>query len=159
HVLRAAASTGLSAEEVTERLRQLGFEISESPETNPTDLRIISRDLDGTAPWLDPQQPVPTTHVLRAAASTGLSAEEVTERLRQLGFEISESPEVNSTDLQIISHDLDGAAPWLSQDEPVYPDYILRAARFTGRTPYEIAARLTALNYKLPEFLSVEKGS
>ena len=31
---------------------------------------MVSRDLDGSYPWLDPDRPVTTLHLLRAAEST-----------------------------------------------------------------------------------------
>ena len=35
------------------------------------DLTFISRDLDGSRPWLDPTEPVRLPHVLKASHRTG----------------------------------------------------------------------------------------
>ncbi|MFE9599894.1 caspase family protein, partial [Streptomyces hokutonensis] len=116
----AAAKLGRSTDEIEDRLKELGYDALNLPEVMDFQVRqIVSTRLDGAAPWLDSQQPVPTPHVIWAAAVMGLSAEEVTERLRQLGFEVSESPEIKPADLRIISRDLDGAAPWLDPQQPV----------------------------------------
>jgi hypothetical protein len=36
-------------------------------EFGPRDIILASRDLDGAGPWLDPAEPVPLVHLLRAA--------------------------------------------------------------------------------------------
>ncbi|MFF0397421.1 caspase family protein [Streptomyces sp. NPDC005248] len=158
HVLAAAENTGLSVDEVTKRLRQLGFAASSVLEADPMDFRIMSKDLDEVAPWLEPGIPVHPGHVLAAAENTGLSVDEVTKRLRAWGFEVPYFSEVEPMDLRISSRDLDGTPPWITWGELVYPDHILRASRLTGQTPYATATRLTTLGYKLPEFLDVEEG-
>jgi hypothetical protein len=158
HVLRAAEATGWSVDDIAGRLRQLGFAVIPASEADPMDLRIMSRDLDGESPWLEIWRRVHPGHIFAAAEVTGWPVTKVAERLRRWGFVVPSVSEAEPMDLRITSHDLDGQVPWLSPDEPVYPDHILRAARFVGQTPYNIATRLTELGYRLPEFLAVQKG-
>lgn len=158
HVLLAAEATGASVDEIAGRLRQLGFVVCPVSGLEPKDLHIVSVDLDGAAPWLDPWVPVPPSHVSAAAEETGESVNEVAGRLRCWGFDVPFVTEDDPIDLRITSRHVDGMSPSLDPQEPVFPDHILRVARSTGQTPYNIVARLTVLGYRLPEFLCIEEG-
>jgi hypothetical protein len=48
------------------------------------DAILLSRDLDGLAPILDPQEPVPADHATRAATTLGLTLEETRARYEAL---------------------------------------------------------------------------
>ena len=48
--------------------------------------RAARRDLDSSAPWLDPDEAVSPIHLLRAAERTGRPVAEVAERLRSVGL-------------------------------------------------------------------------
>ncbi|MFV5996341.1 caspase, EACC1-associated type [Streptomyces sp. NPDC056231] len=156
HVLRAAEVTGRSMDEVAEHLRQLGFVASPVLDTDPMDLRIMSRDLDEEAPWLDPQEPVRPDHALQAAEVTGWSVEEVAERLRQLGFVVPSVLEADPMDPRIMSQDLDEEAPWLDPQEPVHPGHVLAAAEVTGWSVEEVAERLRQLGFVVPSVLEAD---
>jgi hypothetical protein len=158
HLVRAARKTGRSAPEVAARLDALGFEPSVgagSVGIDPDDLIFTSRDVDGTRPWLQPDQPVHLVHLLRAAHKTGRSVHQVVARLRQLGFDVDVDVDVlpieqfGPKDLTIASRDLDGSHPWLDPREPVTLLHLLRAAHKVGLPADETAARLALLGYPL----------
>ncbi|MFG2037817.1 hypothetical protein [Dactylosporangium sp. NPDC048998] len=158
HLVRAARKTGRSAPEIAARLETLGFEPSVGAETvgvDPDDLIFTSRDVDGTRPWLQPDQPVHLVHLLRAAHKTGRSVHQVVARLRQLGFDVDVDVDVlpleqfGPKDLTIASRDLDGSHPWLDPREPVTLLHLLRAAHKVTLPADETAARLALLGYQL----------
>ncbi|GAA4258924.1 hypothetical protein GCM10022255_081490 [Dactylosporangium darangshiense] len=158
HLVRAARKTGRSAPEVAARLSTLGFEPSVGAEAvgvDPDDLIFTSRDVDGTRPWLQPDQPVHLVHLLRAAHKTGRSVHQVVARLRQLGFDVDVDVDVlpleqfGPKDLIIASRDLDGSHPWLDPREPVTLLHLLRAAHKVALPADETAARLALLGYPL----------
>ncbi|MFB9183089.1 hypothetical protein ACFFX1_33570 [Dactylosporangium sucinum] len=158
HLVRAARKTGRSAPEVAVRLEALGFEPSVGAATvgvDPDDLIFTSRDVDGTRPWLQPDQPVHLVHLLRAAHRSGRPVAQIVERLRQLGFDVDVDVDVlpieqfGPKDLTIASRDLDGSHPWLDPREPVTLLHLLRAAHKVNLPADETAARLALLGYPL----------
>ena len=161
HLLRAAHRSGRTVAEVVHRLTLLGYALEtghESLGTDPDDLSLTSRDLDGSRPWLDPTQPVALPHLLRASQRTKRGVRELATRLNQLGCTIAASDAILDTldgrpveadDLIMTSRDLDGAQPWLDVAEPVALGHLLKAAHRTGRTLVELAARLEALGYRV----------
>ena len=160
HLVRAARKTGRSAPEIAKRLDGLGFEPSvgaESVGIDPDDLIFTSRDVDGTRPWLQPDQPVHLVHLLRAAHKTGRSVHQVVARLRGLGFDVDVDVDVlpieqfGPKDLTMASRDLDGSHPWLDPREPVTLLHLLRAAHKVNLPADETAARLALLGYPLED--------
>lgn len=168
HLVRAARKTGRSAPEIAARLDQLGYEPSVGAAqvgVDPDDLVFTSRDVDGTRPWMHPDQPVHLVHLLRAAHKTGRPIQEIVARLRQLGFDVDVDVDMlpieqfGPKDLTIASRDLDGSHPWLDPREPVTRLHILRAAHKVDLPADETAARLALLGYPLEpgwEALTVE---
>ena len=49
----------------------------------PSDALLLSVDIDGSAPWLDPVEIVPLAHLVRAARRIGRSASEIAARLER----------------------------------------------------------------------------
>jgi hypothetical protein len=159
HLLRSAERTGRSVRDVAARLVSFGFTITVDVDTiadavlAADDLVIISRDLDGSHPWLDPNRPVTTIHLLRAAEAIGASVAHVAARLTQLGYPVGVNPDeiivdhLDPDDAMMTSVDLDGAHPWLDVTQPVPAVHLLRAARLTGRDFHDVAARLTVFGY------------
>ena len=159
HLLRTIHRTGRSAAEIVARLRALGFtvdlDIDALPmeEFGPRDIVLASRDLDGAGPWLDPAEPVPLVHLLRAAHKINLSAAETAERLALLGHHFAagwQAVRVEADDLVLLARDLDSSAPWLDRDEAVSPIHLLRAAERTGRPVTEVAERLRSVGFEVP---------
>ncbi|MCT6779253.1 caspase family protein [Streptomyces sp. CS7] len=151
---KASAGADRPIEEVAVRLAELGFSVPAPPFPllDENDVRIISSELDGWSPWLDPQELVHPEHVLRAAHQLGRTAEHIVERLTALGYK---TPSLAVTapgpdDLLILSVDLDGQAPWISVETPVVPHHIESAAASTNRSVVDVAGRLEALGFAVP---------
>ncbi len=88
-IVRAASLTGHTTDDVISRLTHFGFRIdARAPQPEPVDTRIMSRDLDGGEPRIDPGQPVDPAHVLRAADALNRSPRAVVARLEELGYRL-----------------------------------------------------------------------
>jgi hypothetical protein len=157
---------------VVTRLGQLGYRPATPPEEiivdhlDPDDLVITSVDLDGTHPWLDPAEPVPAVHLIRAARVTGRDVHDITARLTVFGYTVRTTlgelgvDQLTREDLLMTSQDLDGADPWLKQDEPVSLPHLVQAARRLRRPAGELAARLRELGYTMevdPATVAIDK--
>ncbi|MFB7949950.1 SAV_2336 N-terminal domain-related protein, partial [Kitasatospora phosalacinea] len=161
HLLVAAVVADRSARSVAERLAALGYRVPDPAalpdlRTEDGDRTLVSRDLDGVGPWLDPVEPVTSAHVLAAAIATGRSAAAAAERLTALGYRVPgptgwADRAVEENDRVLISRDLDGISPWISRTEQVEPAHVLAAAVATGRSARAVAARLRALGYPAPD--------
>ena len=90
HLVAAAHRTGLSPAGVAERLRALGHATSQHalPEyVSADDPVLVSRSLDGQAPWTDPAEPLALRRLVLGSDITGLSPARVSQRLEELGFQ------------------------------------------------------------------------
>jgi hypothetical protein len=164
HLLRTIHRTGRPANEIVTRLRQLGFTVDIDADAlpldgfGPKDLIVVSRDLDGAGPWLEPLEPVSLVHLVRAAHKVNLSAEETAARLALLGHQLAPgwpAVRVESDDLTLMSRDLDGTGPWLDIDEEISPIHLLRAADRAGRPVAEVAERLRSFGYAVGTDVSI----
>jgi hypothetical protein len=90
HVARYTRVVNATADEAVARLTAYGFEVdAAAAETTSTDdLILLSRALDGAAPWLRPDVRVPLMHLVEAAAKLSTTIAQVTDRLRVLGVAI-----------------------------------------------------------------------
>ncbi|WP_322751849.1 MULTISPECIES: hypothetical protein [unclassified Frankia] len=165
HLLRAAAVTGRTVAEVSNRLRLLGFRTRDLPvgigDVVPSrqDLRLASRGLDGRFPWLEGGTRVPLAHLLAAAVATSHTPGEIASRLELLGY-LAVTPPTGiaemvsiSDDVMMISRGLDRKAPWLADGATVPLPHLMRAAAETGQTPDQALLRFRSLGYALPERL------
>ncbi|MFD4910939.1 wHTH domain-containing protein [Kitasatospora purpeofusca] len=153
HVLSAARWASQRPAEVAARLTELGFALREGQpipeEVDDVDLTLLSRDLDGTYPWLDPAAPVPLEHVLFAARSLGWPPESVVGRLRTLGivhtghlvFPLPPGAE------ELIVRGPEGAEEFLVPGMPVPLWKVLAVSETTHRHPREVVDGLAALGY------------
>ncbi|GAA1152307.1 hypothetical protein GCM10009654_04720 [Streptomyces hebeiensis] len=163
----AARELRMKPHEVADRLTELGFKppATPRPEDGPSrptgvppsepldedDLLILSQELDGREPWLYPGSyvKVPLPHVLRASLATGRSPADVVARLAELGrspHENAKVPEVaDPADIRLLT------AVDRSLQDGVHLEHVLRGASLTGRSPADVAARLTELGYRLPD--------
>ncbi|SEM58074.1 hypothetical protein [Streptacidiphilus jiangxiensis] len=156
HVLRAAVVTGRTPADVTLRLCALGYQVPDAPPDSavePGDAVAMSRLLNGATMWLDCDLKVPVGHVLAAAAVVSRSPAAVAGRLTTLGYRVAEvGPcEVLPGDDVLVSRRLNGWPDWLSRGQRVSVEHVLRAAVATGRTPADVAGRLFALGYRIPD--------
>lgn len=157
YVLAAAHRTGRSPANVADRLRDLGFDVSQRrwlENLQSDDLVLMSLQPDGRGPWLPSEESPTIGHVLTAASCVARSPESVADRLRKLGFAVPENdwPEVvDVNDLVLMSVDLDGQAPWLAPQEHVLPAHVLAAAARIGETPVHVVRRLTELGFPVED--------
>jgi hypothetical protein len=170
HLLRCADRTGRGVREVGARLASFGFTLGgdadriADAQLSNEDLVILSRDLDGSQPWLDATRPVLTIHLLRAAEAATLSVAQVGNRLIELGYRLAVNPDeiivdhLEADDATLTSVDLDGNNPWLDVTQPVPALHVMRAARITGRDVHDVAARLTVFGYQVSTNLGLLKA-
>jgi hypothetical protein len=92
HLLQAARRSRRPAHEIAARLEQLGYTVDVDltaiaiDKIRATDLTFASNDLDGTRPWLNPDQPVSLAHLLAAAHKFHQPISEIIARLGSLGY-------------------------------------------------------------------------
>ncbi len=158
HLMKAAHETGRDIWEIVARLRRLGFTLIYDLRTVPIDdfdfddLRIVSRDVDGAPPWLDPAEQLSLLHLLRTSQKLNRDVSVVAARLGAWGYQLPagcESLQVLPDDLTIVSRDLDARGPWLDPTEPVHVPHLLAAARTVGQPVTTVAERLVALGFTL----------
>ncbi|MFF8268099.1 caspase family protein [Streptomyces sp. NPDC016562] len=154
HIIQAAIKTGRTTDSVANRLTELGYRTPARPMPphQPGDLLILSRDLDGEGPWLNPEHTVSAPHIVRAADAAAMTTGEVTARLEKFGIPTHASPlpQLEPGDLRIVSENLTGEGPWLDPGLPVHPAHIIQAATTTRHTTQHIISRLTELGYRTP---------
>ncbi|MFD5749497.1 hypothetical protein [Streptomyces sp. NPDC127033] len=155
HILAVARELDRTPAEIAARLTELGHHVPtgvpDTPEAD--DSVLLSAHPDGRAPWLATNGVVGVQprHVLRAALATGRTPADVAGRLAELGHRLPEHarlPEAaDEADVQLLKS-LD---PDRSLLDDVLLENVLCSASLTGRTPADVAARLTELGYRLPE--------
>jgi hypothetical protein len=99
HVLFAANALRWTVEAVVDRLSQFGYQCattSSAITASVEDLRLMSRDIDGRAPWLSADEPVTAGHLLRASMELKKPVRNVAERLLQLGFQLPGTVEITA---------------------------------------------------------------
>ncbi|MFI8303793.1 hypothetical protein ACIF80_10115 [Streptomyces sp. NPDC085927] len=156
---RVPQQTASEIASVCERLTRLGYRIHPgTAEATADDVVLISRELDGDAPWLlDQDEPVPLHHVLRFTQAHDRDPNEVLARLGRLGYRrLPEGPlagSVDHKDIGLLGYGWERGEPrsWLAQDDPAWFPHLLAAGARTGRALAEIADRLRALGYVIPE--------
>ncbi|RNG26727.1 hypothetical protein [Streptomyces botrytidirepellens] len=153
HVLAVARETGRRPADIAARLTELGCHPQGTvPDTwDEDDLRILSQELDGRRPWLERNNVVGAglRHILRAALATDRSPADITARLAALGHWLHENAKVpdvaDPADIRLLEtvdrSYLDG----------VHLEHVLHSASLTGRSPADVASRLTALGHRLPD--------
>ncbi|MFL5348924.1 MAG: hypothetical protein ACJ8AT_29345 [Hyalangium sp.] len=161
HVLRAAQTLERLPQDVARRLLELasltGLQLDFRPELlaglelKEADWQLLSRDVDGVAPWLEGT--VHLQDVLRAASKLNRSHQDVVRRLSELaplaGFQIDskvqalEKLELQEIDLKLLSRDLDGKPPWLQRSVSLW--HAIRASSLLRLSLQKAAHRLSEL--------------
>lgn len=148
HVLAASAKTRRVPYAVAARMNVLGIACPRvTPDTripDEVDVKLLSRDLDGRAPWNDTCS---LGQILAAALQTGLAAREVVSRLRSLGVDCADVPDGCASlaldDVELLSTTDNPRRLWL-KDRVAVGD-VIEAALRTSRPPADVAERLRAL--------------
>lgn len=155
-VIRAAEKMNRPVSEIAERMRDLRMRMPvpavEWPQTvTATDVRLLSRDVDSSSPWL--ANKVQDNSVYRAALALQQPPHEVAARLTELGIQvpqISWRQDVSQPDLVVMSRDRDGVAPWRSKKKPVPSDHVYGCAGKLQTSAAQVAARLLELGFNVP---------
>ncbi|MFD5893074.1 hypothetical protein [Streptomyces sp. NPDC060366] len=153
HILQAARMTGRTPADVATRLTELGYAVPAAVPDPPEvdDFIILSEELDGRGPWLAQNGVVGLAmlHILRGALATGRSPADIAARLATMGYSLHANailPEVaDEADVRLL------ATVDRSYLDNVHLEHVLRSASLTGRSPADVAARLTALGHRLPD--------
>ncbi|GLY89423.1 HD domain-containing protein [Actinoallomurus iriomotensis] len=167
HIIAAAAQLGRPISQVTDRLEAFGFTMpAEPPGTDnaePADRILLSRHLEGGAPWLrrydEAGRPiqVPAGHVIAAAAQLNRDVGRVAARLAEFGFtvpdDLVDGGPVPPEDRRLISQSLDGRPPMRSGTAIVPIGHVILASQRLGLSVGEVARRLTGLGFGVPESL------
>ncbi|MGW0807165.1 wHTH domain-containing protein [Nonomuraea sp. NPDC002799] len=167
HLIAAASRAGKSPTDVAALLKALGFSTTDPAnlpdKVDHNDLTIVSRNLDGSPPWLTADRPVPPGHLIAAASRAGKSPADVAARLKALGFSTTDPANLpagaDRDDFTIVSMDLDGSPPWLTADRPVPPGHLIAAASRAGKSPTDVAARLKALGFSTTDPANLPAGA
>jgi hypothetical protein len=110
---------------------------------------VLSRDADGTFPYLVPGERVTARHVLKALDGTELSPAEILDLLEDLGLDIRPCEVLRDPDSaeavtlrRLLSRQLNGAPPWVpvSGRSSERSAHIVAAAKETGMSVPEIRA-------------------
>lgn len=105
---------------------------------------------------LGSEAPPPPGHLLWVAAATGTSPRAAAERAVLLGLHdvrpemFSLARSLDSTELALLSINLDGKNPWLTTDVPVDIDHLLDCRRSLRLTILESADRLRRYGFEVP---------
>ncbi|MFJ8959608.1 hypothetical protein ACIRG5_09460 [Lentzea sp. NPDC102401] len=158
HVLMAAAATGWAPPAVARRLTELGYSTPEAaqlpPDSDSQDTTIFT-----TYPGMPVRSPVPLWQVTAAAIRSGRSPAQVAARLAAAGLDVPAHDDLPELELP-----LDAALTKIQEvddgrtDEPLHEattkiGHVLSVAIRTGRTPSQVARRLTELGHAPPEEL------
>lgn len=88
-------------------------------------------------------------HILRASLVTGRSPAQAAERLAALGHWLHENANLpavaTESDIRLLE------SLTRSYLDDVHLEHVLRSATLTGRSPKDVATRLTELGYRLPD--------
>ncbi|MFJ4796632.1 wHTH domain-containing protein [Kitasatospora purpeofusca] len=154
HVLLVARWAGRSPAEIVARLAELGYSLREGQpvpeEIDHVDLAVLSCDIDGVFPWLDPAEPVSLGHILLAARDLGIRPELVVERLRVLGvgwvdhLVLPVPPGVEA--LLLPEHEED-MLEWLPPGAPMPLWMVLAMARISQCSPRDVVATLAKVGH------------
>ncbi|MFC3896561.1 hypothetical protein ACFOWZ_34230 [Lentzea rhizosphaerae] len=164
HVVNVALEMDERPATVARRLAEFGIS-TPSPDFLPedadtTDLPLLSASIDveshlyGWEPaWLSTGQSLSFQHVLIAAAKTSRSPRSIARRLAEFGFGTPPDQmldfDVRVEDPLLLSRNLDGKPPWLTDERLVVPlGHVLAAAARLAKPPVEIAARLSDLGLR-----------
>ncbi|GHF57997.1 wHTH domain-containing protein [Streptomyces griseosporeus] len=154
----AAAALHRAPAETAARLAELGIDVTgKHLHTAPLaddDRLILSRDLDGQAPWLDPDEALSPVHLIGAAKTTGLGVDEVSARLHAHGF--APPPvgppwtELSPTDLLLLSEGYQRQGRYLQPGRPVTRRHLLETAEELEIPLADVRRRLAELGHPLP---------
>ncbi|WP_433291145.1 HD domain-containing protein [Actinoplanes sp. CA-030573] len=161
HVIGAAAALGWSPRRVVDRLRQLGAEVPELAWPDKPfledDRRLMSRNGNGKAPWLDLSAPIPSRLVLSTASSLRWSPRRTADRLQELGAQVAAlswaADPLSAEDRILLTHAGFGPGMWLDLSDPVPAGHVVVCAAALLWSPRQVIDRLEALGAHVADFV------
>jgi precorrin-6B methylase 1 len=173
HVVSVALEVAEPPAAVARRMAELGIS-TPSPgffpqDADTTDLPLLSASIEvenglyaSEPTWLRTGQSLSFQHVLIAAAKSSRSPRSIARRLAEFGFGTPPDHvldfDVRLEDLLLLSANLNGKPPWLTNEHLVVPlGHVLAAAALLARPPAEVAARLSELGLRTEDVPLPEK--
>jgi hypothetical protein len=162
HVLSKARLLALPTYEVVRRLSAMGLTPPDLPgPPSVDDVRLVSVDLNGAAPWLDIRQPVRLHHLIKAHAVLNQSPVWAADRLSHLGFTVrSENlpyyPEYRDVTLLRDGEFNDG---FLDPDRPVPLARLVSLSRQLSSPLNQIVDRLRELGMHVPDLATTVRNA
>ncbi|GAA2764047.1 hypothetical protein GCM10010103_30880 [Streptomyces paradoxus] len=157
-VVRAALESGLRPAEVADRLRAYGLvppDVSFPPSAEPRDDILLgtTRRFGPPGEPLSPDRPVSVHHVVMKSSGLGLPPRAVVDRLAQYGLltTLDTAPEdAYAFDQYLLGLHEEMQLP-LEEGRPVPLHHLVSVIRKLPKEPHEIAQRLTAFGFRVPE--------
>jgi len=151
HVVKAVAELGISMDEAVARFVALDL-LDPKPwprHTRAEDVRILSRDLDGILPWLDPIQPVTPYHLVGAHGIFSMSLSAIADRLGAYGLRVApynlDSPP-SAQDAILL-----GTADLIAQRRPIRLYHLVRISQQLSIPIEQVAERLRDMGVDAPD--------
>lgn len=159
-LVSAASRRDASLDETARDFKALGFATPGRlpPQTDPTDVVILSLDLDGHAPWCQADAPVSVRHVMQASLAAGIPPVAVASRLSAYGLVPPDTtlpaegePDVDFR-IKAYIRDLSPHGDELPDEaRPVPLHYLVSVASRLSTKPREIAEWLSMYGFQVPD--------
>ncbi|MBB5119744.1 HD domain-containing protein [Streptomyces eurocidicus] len=159
HLVNAHFVLDISVSDAAHRMRVFGFSVPEvdrlpqTPEVRT--LRLLSVELNGKRPWLDPTRPVTIGQVLLAATELAQPVQEVVRELRSYGFRV----EVGAAHERLADDLIRQGTEWgwepadwrdLEGAKAVPPGVLASTSARLGIPLHKVASRLQKLGLGIP---------
>ncbi|WP_420034316.1 hypothetical protein ACN2WE_18875 [Streptomyces sp. cg28] len=159
HILDCAKAAKLTPAAVRERVLAYGLECVPIPpgagsvEGIDDEMKLLSRDGDSKAPWLDEDSPVSAAVPAIAAARLGITPENARDRLRELGFDVPLTTDGTagfSRDAAFLSEAGSTVYELAYPCEPISIKDLTRMSRKTAQSCAAMAERLSFYGLEVP---------
>ncbi|MFI0899584.1 caspase family protein [Streptomyces sp. NPDC020983] len=168
HVLVIAARQETTPQRVAGRLTDFGFRVPDGAAEHPAwqtvlgneDRILLSRDMDGVAPWLATRTEVTAEQLLAAAAAAGSTLRQACERALLLGWGVPADAGshpawevlLEQGDRRLLSRELDDMPPWIPSGSRVPIGHLLAVCESVEAPPRpRVAERFAQLGYVVDE--------
>jgi hypothetical protein len=154
HVLSRAEMLDMPVAEAVRILSTLGLTPPDVPGTvSAEDIRLVSVNLNGSAPWLDIRRPVRLHHLIKAHAVLNQSPFWASDRLSQLGFTVQQDnlpyyPEYR--DLTLLREE-EFTEGFLDPEQPVPLSQLVMLSKQLSSPFNQIVGRLRELGMNVPD--------
>jgi hypothetical protein len=148
-----AVCTGELTPGVAARSGPFPFERVDGAQLDTTNLTLLSRDLDGASPYFSPFVPIGVAEVSRVCTALEMEPVEVVRRWRALGFTVHSTGarHLRAPELQVLSRDLDGEAPWWSSTMAFSASHCLTVAARSALSLDEVCDLFLEMGYEIED--------